>query len=152
MLWQDDPAKLFELADDRYAIQVVKRQHEPSETVKMDDQAQTAYPRKNWSSVILWNTTHPANARLTVEMVNTLPGRDLHRFCWLEDDEIGDLPMVWNWLVGVDSDIEHLGEKPKLLHFTCGLPSMPGYEDKPWSDVWKRELAIFDATRGTLRA
>ena len=89
MLWLADPAELFALADDRYAVQVVKREHVPDEDLKMDDQAQTVYPRKNWSSLILWNLWHPANERLTLDMVNTLPGRDLHRFCWLEDAEIG---------------------------------------------------------------
>src|SRR5690606_17567627 len=131
MLWLADPAEMFALADPKYAVQVVKRRHEPGEQTKMDKQVQTAYPRKNWSSVILWNRKHPANARLTLDMVNSLPGRDLHRFCWLEDDEIGELPLECNWLVGVDAD----EGSPKLLHYTLGLPSMPGYEDKPWSDV-----------------
>ena len=60
-----------------------------------------AYSRKNWSSVVLWNWAHPANRRLTLEMVNTLPGRDLHAFCWLDEWEIGELPVEWNYLVGV---------------------------------------------------
>lgn len=148
MLFLADPAELLELADDRYVIQVVKREHVPTEKRKMDNQAQTTYARKNWSSVILWNCEHPANQRLTLEMVNTLPGRDLHRFCWLEDDEIGDLPPEWNWLVGIDPvDETQSGIKPKLLHFTEGLPTMPGYENCAYSDVWRRELSILDATR-----
>jgi hypothetical protein len=49
---------------------------------------------------MLFNCDHPSNKKLTVEMINTLPGRDLHRFCWLEDDEIGELDPGWNWLVG----------------------------------------------------
>lgn len=163
MMFLTDPVELFELADERYAVMVVKRKHDVSrETsgqsaeaegvsapeMKMDGQIQTSYPRKNWSSVILWNLAHPANVRgLTHDMVNSLPGRDLHRFCWLRDDEIGELPPEWNFLVGVDD----LTIKPKLLHFTLGLPSM-GRDDAPWADVWKQELAILDSTRGTLRA
>lgn len=148
MLFLVDPAELFALADERYAVMVVKHEHVPTETVKMDAQAQTTYQRKNWSSVILWNCTHPANARLTVEMVNTRPGRDLHRFCWLEDAEIGELPLEWNYLVGVDPiGIEDAGRKPKLLHYTRGIPAMAGYEDGPYADVWRQELAILDATR-----
>src|SRR5690606_28435707 len=99
MMFLADPSELFSLADDRYAVMVVKHNHVPTEKKKMDNQAQTVYQRKNWSSVILWNIAHPANARLTIDMVNTLPGRDLHRFCWLEDDEIGELPAAWNHLV-----------------------------------------------------
>jgi hypothetical protein len=140
MLFLTDPAELLALADDRYATMVVKHRHTPVETVKMDGQIQTAYARKNWSSVILWNRRHPANRRLTVEMVNSLPGRDLHRFCWLKDDEIGDLPIEWNWLVGVKQREPAYDADPKLLHFTLGIPTMPGYENGPYSAVWHSEL------------
>jgi hypothetical protein len=145
-LFLGDPAELFALADERYAIQVVKHEHVPTEQTKMDDQIQTAYARKNWSSVVLWNVDHPANTRLTLEMVNTLPGRDLHRFCWLEDHEIGELPPEWNYLV----DVSPMTTKPKLLHYTRGIPAMEGYDTGPWADVWKRELAILDATRNRI--
>jgi hypothetical protein len=148
MLFVADPAELFALAQDRYAVMVVKQHHVPRGTVKMDGQEQTQYERKNWSSVVLWNIDHPANGRLTLEMVNTLPGRDLHRFCWLTDIEIGELPAEWNYLVGKD----HVRDTPpKLLHYTEGIPTMPGYEDGPWADAWLQELAILDATRGGLR-
>lgn len=149
-LFIDDPAALFALADDRYAVMVVKRDHDPVEMVKMDGQIQTSYARKNWSSVILWNLSHPANARLTVDMVNTLPGRDLHRFCWLQDDEIGALPLEWNWLVGTDPASEvDAGRMPKLLHYTAGTPELLG-DGGPWTEVWRRELAIMDASRDRL--
>ena len=77
-----------------------------------------------------------------------IPGRDLHRFCWLEDAEIGELPLEWNYLAGIDSDT---ATPPNLLHYTLGLPTMPGYKRGPWADVWLRELAIIDATRGGLK-
>jgi hypothetical protein len=146
MLFCADPAELFNMADDRYAVMVVKHRHEPDEQTKMDGQIQTAYSRKNWSSVILWNTDHPGNTRLTLEMVNSVPGRELHQFCWLEDDEIGELPVEWNFLV----DITPMTVKPKLLHFTRGIPAMAGYESGPWADMWLKELAILDATRSRL--
>jgi hypothetical protein len=148
MLFLADPAELFALSDDRFAVMVVKRLQVPVEDTKMDGQAQTIYQRKNWSSVCLWNRRHPANAKLTLEMVNTLPGRDLHRFCWLEDAEIGDLPLEWNYLAGIDGDI---ATRPNLLHYTLGLPTMAGYERGPWADVWLRELGIIDTTRGALK-
>jgi len=152
MLFLDDPAKLFAMADDRYAVMVVKHQHEPTEATKMDDQIQTKYKKKNWSSVILWNLDHSANQRLTIEMVNELPGRDLHRFCWLEDDEIGGLPETWNFLVGIDPrGGESVGDaKPALLHYTLGSPEL-GYRG-PWAQEWMAELAIMDASRKKIRA
>jgi hypothetical protein len=148
MLFLADPAELLGLADTKYAVMVVKHRHTPTTQQKMDGQVQTVYTRKNWSSLILWNWQHRANARLTMEMVNTLPGRDLHRFCWLEDEEIGELSVEWNYLVGVSPE----GIEPKILHFTSGAPFMLGYENGPFADVWKRELAMMDATRGSLRA
>lgn len=133
-----DISELFSLADDRYAVMCVKHDHRPSETVKMDGQLQTFYARKNWSSCCLWNLSHPANGRLTVDMVNTLPGRELHAFCWLKDDEIGALPPEWNYLVGYTKLPE--GVKPKLVHHTDGIPSMRGFENAEYADEWRAEL------------
>jgi hypothetical protein len=113
-----DVSKLFELADKKYALMVVKHDYTPSEGLKMDGQVQTVYSRKNWSSAMLWNLDHPAHERLTIEMLNTLPGRDLHRFCWLEDSEIGELPKQYNTLVGVDT--KEQTANARLLHFTLG--------------------------------
>lgn len=129
------PDALFSLCDGSKALMCVHHDYRPGETVKMDGQPQTAYPRKNQSSVMLINCDHPANDALTVEMANTLPGRDLHRFAWLDDDEIGELPPEWNYLVGVTKLPD--GVTPKLVHFTRGLPDMPGYEHQEYADVWR---------------
>ena len=135
MLFLGDVARLFELADPKYAVMVVKHQHQPAETVKMDGCEQTAYPRKNWSSVMLFNCDHEANRRLTLDMLNHRPGRDLHGFCWLNDEEIGELPTAWNWLVGVQPRPADV----KLAHYTLGMPFMSGYERAEHSDLWWAE-------------
>ncbi|WP_290497646.1 hypothetical protein [Hyphomonas sp. UBA4494] len=136
MLARTNVERLFEQCRDSKAVMVVKHRHEPVEGVKMDGQLQTVYARKNWSSVMAFNVDHPANRSLTVEMVNTVPGRDLHRFCWLEDKHIGELDASWNYLVGhTDPEIE-----PDIVHFTDGVPSMPGYENSEYADEWRAEL------------
>lgn len=122
---------LFALADDRYAVMVVHHDYRPAEAVKMDGQIQTTYPRKNWSSVILWNCGHLAHLEL-FPLINTVPGRDLHRFCWLRDAEIGQLPPEWNYLVGVTPRPPDVA----LAHFTLGVPSMAGYETCEFADEW----------------
>jgi hypothetical protein len=132
-------ARLFEQARAQYAVMVVKHNHDPDYAVKMDGQQQVKYARKNWSSVMLWNCEHPANKALTHEMVNTLPGRDLHRFCWLDDELIGSLDPAWNYLVG-HTKIPH---PPHLVHFTDGIPSMPGYQDCEYADEYRRELELW---------
>ena len=132
--------RLFEFVEkyenEKYAMFCVKHDHRPINVTKMDGQAQTVYPRKNWSSVMLFNCAHQANKLLTTEMVNTLPGRDLHRLCWLHDDEIGALDPEWNYLVG------NMKEKidPKIVHFTDGVPTMPGYENVPYADEYRERL------------
>ena len=79
-MFMEDISKALEQADDRFAVMCVKHEYDPPEGVKMDGQAQTRYMRKNWSSFMLFNCAHPANRFLSVENVNALPGRDLHRF------------------------------------------------------------------------
>lgn len=131
-LWRADVGELFDLADPTYAVMCVKHEHAPPETVKMRGQAQARYPRKNWSSLVLWQTGHPANRRLTPARVNTAPGRWLHGFGWLGDGEIGALPEAWNWLEGHSDP----GLAPKAVHYTRGTPDMPGQADAPYAEEW----------------
>jgi len=129
-------SRVFEGLDRSKAVYCVQHRHEPAPGIKMDGQLQTSYARKNWTSVIIFNCGHPSNRKLTLEMINILPGRDLHRLCWLEDREIGALGPEWNFLVGhTDPAID-----PKIVHFTDGVPSMPGYESVPFADEWRAEL------------
>jgi lipopolysaccharide biosynthesis glycosyltransferase len=130
-----DISKLFDMADERYAVQVVKHEYVPKEGTKMDGQIQTHYLRKNWSSVMLWNCEHPAHKALTMDALNTWPGRDLHAFKWLKDQEIGELPKTWNWLVGVYPNQANVD----ILHFTNGGPWIPNWKGGPLDHVWERE-------------
>lgn len=132
-----DIKELFALVNPKFAVMVVKHGYTPTETTKMVDQPQTTYPRKNWSSVVLWNCDHPSNAKLTKEMLNSVPGRDLHAFSWLSDEEIGELPKQWNWLVGVDGDAP---ADVGILHYTLGGPWLPGWKEAPGDGLWKAEL------------
>ena len=138
MLVRADLRRLFDKLDEKYAVYCVKHFYPPNEdTLKMDGQIQTVYYRKNWSSFCVFNVSHPANKPLreNIELANTLPGRDLHRFCWLNDDHIGSLDPEWNFLIGHSAHIE----EPKVVHFTTGIPSMPGYENCAFADEWRIE-------------
>lgn len=135
MLFLDDVYRLFALADPRYACMCVKHQHVPREMTKMDNQIQTAYHRKNWSSVVLWNSDHQDTQRLCLNLINESPGRDLHAFKWLADGEIGELPPEWNWLVGV----QRMPLRPCLAHYTLGFPAMAGHEKAEHADLWLEE-------------
>jgi hypothetical protein len=132
----ENAVRLFDLADDSKAVMVVKHNHVPTSGTKMDGQVQAAYSRKNWSSCMLVNCEHRANRALTVEYINSVPGRDLHAFKWLPDEAIGELPPEWNYLVGVTQS----NLPPKFIHMTEGVPSMAGYEHCEFADEWRAEL------------
>ena len=116
-LFTRDVAELFSLAEPQYAVMCVQHDYTPSAAIKMDGQKQVAYPRKNWSSCVLWNCGHPANAIITPSIVNTETGAFLHRFQWLPDNLIGELPLEWNWLEG---EYEKPDEIPAVIHYTNG--------------------------------
>lgn len=137
VLFRTNVSWLFDEIDPQFAVSVVKHDHRPAEGVKMDGQVQTAYSRKNWSSVMVFNCDHAANKALTVDLVNRFPGRDLHRFCWLDDSQIGELPPIYNHLVG-HTPIGSI--EPRIVHFTDGVPDMPGYENVPFAEEWRDQL------------
>lgn len=130
-----DVAELFAQADDRFALMCVKHGTVESGPLKMDGQIQTAYPRKNWSSVLLWNCDHPANRRLSLQDVQERRGFDLHSLYWLNDAEIGALDPAWNWLVNVSPPPPHA----KLAHFTLGGPFTKGWAGGKYDEIWYRE-------------
>jgi hypothetical protein len=127
--------ELFQQGDPSKACMVVKHDYTPKTTVKMEGQVQTAYPRKNWSSVVLWNCEHPGTKHLTMDLINSARGLWLHQFSWLDDGDIGALDPAWNHLVG---DYEP-NPQAKLVHFTNGSPNMPGHEHCEFADEWRAE-------------
>jgi hypothetical protein len=132
MLMREDVARLWELRDDRYAVQVVKHQHVPKEEVKFLGHAQTKYEKKNWSSVMLMNCAKCK--ALTPEFVNTASGLELHQFKWLGDDSlIGEIPHRWNHLVAYDPP----DPRAALAHFTIGGPWFPDFAQCEFADEWR---------------
>ena len=129
-VWKIPSYELEQYCDPTKAVVCVQHDYKPKETTKMDGQVQTVYPRKNWSSMVLWNCEHPKNKILTPKF--------LHRFTWLDDSEIGSLPHNYNWLVGWYKEPED--GKPKILHYTEGGPWFDGYRDCEYSDDWKKEV------------
>jgi len=135
-LFECNLEEIFAQADDRYAVMVVKHDYSPPEGNKMDGKRQMPYPRKNWSSMILWNCGHINNQKLTPELVNTETGQFLHRFTWLKDEMIGELSHHYNWLVG------HYHEpkdgKPKAIHYTEGGPWFDNYKHCEYGYHWEK--------------
>ena len=144
-LWLADIADLVAQIDDRYAVICVHHDHRPAEKHKMDGRKQTLYPRKNWSSLILYNCGHPANATLTPTLANTQTGKFLHRFAWLDDSLIGEVSETWNWLEGWNT--MPASGHPNVVHFTRGGPWFDDWQDVDYGKLWLRERDDYLAAR-----
>jgi len=132
MLVRGDLADLWSLRRLGVGLQVVKHDYKTKHPVKYLNAKNEDYPRKNWSSVILWNCGYYPNRKLTPEFVSKATGSYLHRFEWLKDEQVEALPPEWNHLC--------LEQEPdpnaKLAHFTVGLPAFSGYDEQYCADAW----------------
>lgn len=139
-----DIAGLYRLIDPNKAVMVVKHEYEPADEEKYLGAKQYKYPRKNWSSVVLWNCGHAANLRVDPNYVNTAPALDLHRFRWLPDELIGELPVTWNWLVG-EYHYGYMGvykQDVNNYHFTVGGPYFDEYGHIDGAEEWFTERSL----------
>jgi lipopolysaccharide biosynthesis glycosyltransferase len=147
MIVRADIAELWDLRDYTVDVQVVKHDYQTRMTEKYLGAKNENYPRKNWSSVILWNCQNPANKRLTPQFIEKATGAELHRFTWIKDERIGELPREWNWLP------DEYGANPaaKLLHYTLGAPCFHEFATTDQADEWHRERMLTDycLQRGT---
>jgi hypothetical protein len=137
-LLRTDINEIFDVLNEQpgKAVYVVKHEYEPRNDIKYLNNVQYKYPRKNWSSVVLWNCAHEKNRNVTTEFINKADALDLHRFTWLEDNEIGELDVRWNWLVG------EYGRPPsdvKNVHWTIGGPYFNEYKNTDFANEWRNE-------------
>jgi hypothetical protein len=135
MLMLSNIDELDRLFDPSKAVQVVKHEYKTKHKKKYINTAMESknedYPRKNWSSLIIWNCEHPANKLLTPDYVDEHTGSELHRFEWLKDEQIGELPKEYNFLVG-EQDMGFA----KIAHYTLGIPEFPYYSGCDYSKQW----------------
>lgn len=115
------------------AVLVCRHDYVPKTERKFLDQVQTKYPRKNWSSLMIFNNERCK--ALTPDYVNSASGLDLHRFKWLDESQIGSLPLEWNWLVG---EYPYRADA-KIVHYTLGGPYFDEYGDCDYAEEWFAE-------------
>jgi lipopolysaccharide biosynthesis glycosyltransferase len=139
MILRDDIAKLWALREMDKDVVVVKHEYKTRMIEKYLGSKNEDYPRKNWSSVILWNCGSYPNRCLTPNFVMAATGADLHRFTWIKDERIGELPAEWNWL-----DVEYdYNPAAKLVHYTLGTPCFHEFADRgDFSNEWHRERIL----------
>jgi lipopolysaccharide biosynthesis glycosyltransferase len=130
MVMLSDITELWNLRNEKYAIQVCKHDYTPSSKNKFLGNNQTIYAKKNWSSLMLMDCSKCKT--LTPEYVNTKSGLELHQFKWLDENLIGSIPLEWNWLVG-----EYLYKKDvHNIHFTEGGPYFKDYKNTEYANEW----------------
>ena len=135
-LWRGDVAGLMDYANPYYGAVVVQHDYKPKETHKMDNRVQHQYPRKNWSSLILFNCEHLHIKAVTPELVNRESGMYLHQIRFLWDACIGNLPIAYNYLEGWHTKDDC--PNPVAVHFTRGGPWFKDHTDVEYGDEWMR--------------
>lgn len=138
MMLRTDIAELLHVvkAQPDKAVYVVKHDYQPRVDIKYLNTIQYKYPRKNWSSVVLWNCGHKANKSVDLDYVNNATAMELHRFMWLNDEEIGELDVKWNWLVG---EYDEPQNDTKNVHWTIGGPYFHEYAESDFAEEWFKE-------------
>ena len=132
MVCQADIKELWDLRDESKALLLVKHDYQTKAHQKYLGNINENYPRKNWLSVILCNCAHPKHSVLTPEFIASQTCKFLHRFSWLEDSGIGELPPEWKWLATEYTE----NRNAKLLHYTLGTPCFKDYRVTKMSDIW----------------
>jgi lipopolysaccharide biosynthesis glycosyltransferase len=138
MVVRGDIIELYESLKTAHDVAVVKHDYKTRMPVKYMGAPNEDYPRKNWSSVIVWDCQSYPNRRLTPDFVQKQPGSFLHRFSWIDNDRIQALPPEWNWLP------DELGEntEAKLLHYTLGTPCFHEFADTIQAAEWHSEHGL----------
>ncbi len=138
MIVRADIAELWALRDLGKDVMVVKHNYKTKMKTKYLGSKNEDYPRKNWSSVMIFNCQGYPTKKLTPEYIQKSTGAHLHRFEWTTDDRVGELPREWNWLP------DEYGPNPnaKLLHYTLGTPCFHEFATTPMADEWHRERML----------
>lgn len=135
MLVRTDINEILNYAEYSGSVSVVKHDYKPALSEKFLGQPQTAYAKKNWSSVMLFNNERCL--ALTPHYVNRATGMELHQFHWCGDDMVRSLPDTWNCLVGEENQCDP--RDAKILHYTNGTPCFKSYSTGEPASWWYAE-------------
>ena len=132
MMFRDDIKNLWDMIDEDKSIMCCKHDYIPKQNVKFRGAKNEAFPKKNWSSFMLMNNQRCK--MLTKEYVETASGLELHQFKWTHEENVGELPLEWNWLVGE----YNYNKNAKNVHWTLGGPYFKDYKNSEYADEWYR--------------
>jgi len=145
-LFTTDVRNVLQGLDPAKALYCVQHDYVPAHQVKMDGKRQAAYPRKNWSSFMIFNCDHPDVRALTPAVVNAASPAYLHRFEWIgEDSAIGALDLDWNFLEG---EYALPRTTPRVIHFTNGGPWFEQWQNCDYANLWLHERDLYLGSLG----
>jgi lipopolysaccharide biosynthesis glycosyltransferase len=104
MMFRTDIKELWDTRDENKSVMVCKHDYVPNATIKFRGAKNLAFPKKNWSSVMLFK------------------------------DNVGSLPIQWNWLVGETK--YPYNKDVKNVHWTLGGPYFKDYADSDYCNEW----------------
>ena len=109
-----------------HSVACVKHDFQHKYDTKFTGDKDVWYDKKLWSSLMVFNNSHPDCKKLTPELINTADGKYLHQFEWTSDDKIGSIPKKWNWCEGYDDPKDIVNSVG--LHWTRGGPWIDGMD------------------------
>ena len=130
-LWKCDPRQIRKYIN-LYNLAVVKHDDYEAESNKMDGIVNKSYPKKNWSSLMVFRNKWYKD-KLTKEYLDNATPAQLHEFHFINEENIGSIPKEFNSLVGY-YDLKGA----KALHYTNGGPWFDSYKDTEASEEWRR--------------
>jgi len=111
------PEEFFYFLNPDDAVAVFNFNFEKHEETKFNGQKNVSYPKKLWSSFMIFNNSHPDCKKLTPEAINTWTGKQLHQFEWT--DKISYIPQKYILTEGLDP-VDKKGYS--AIHYTRGGP------------------------------
>lgn len=106
-------------------------------SIKMNGTKQEWYPKKNWSSLMIFNCGHnDVCLNLTIDNVNNKSPKWLQRMDWCSQNKIIEIPKSYNYLVNYYND-----NNIKALHFTDGGPWYKEYRNVEHAEKWLKYLS-----------
>ena len=146
-IWRCDINELKQYFDNSKAISCIQHKYDKcNSSLKMDGLKQEWYPRKNWSSLMIFNCSHPDCGNLTIDSIAHQTPQWLHRMVWTIDENIGSIMKTYNYLLGYYND----DDDPKVVHLTDGGPwHNDWYTNKIFKDTkyeieWMRYLNDYE--------
>jgi hypothetical protein len=145
-LWRKDPREILQYQNKNVPVQVVQHQLTPDDAkpTKMGGKVQTFYPKKNWSSLMMFNMGGQYSRNILHSLdpsaVSEESAAFLHGFGWSPYmDPMDSLPKSFNHLIGYKG---YDDPDPVAVHFTDGGPwHGEKYKKLPFASEW---LALAD--------